>query len=164
MHWFLATCADWARQHAETTAFSANRSHSIHILERNFKIFKTYQLWKNRALKFWPRSIQICLFLVDFALSELILSIISTWYRVFFFYFVTLLSILVKYGPYSPSQFNLTLISVNFFSVDIGRFRSISSQFQPSLFPIIFIHVCCLLIRRFYIRWSSVSELYLKGS
>ena len=34
MHGFLTACASWARQHAETAAFAANRSHSIYILKQ----------------------------------------------------------------------------------------------------------------------------------
>ena len=34
MHGFLTACASWTRQHAETAAFAANRSHSIYILKQ----------------------------------------------------------------------------------------------------------------------------------
>ena len=45
MHGFLTPCANWARQHAEPTTFTANGSHSIYILEtKKTKILKNVEI------------------------------------------------------------------------------------------------------------------------
>ena len=59
MHGFLAACTSWARQHAKTTAFAANGSHSIGILKEIRKSLKSSDLKKKNHLTLKGR--RICL-------------------------------------------------------------------------------------------------------
>ena len=59
MHGFLAACTSWARQHAETTAFAANGSHSIGILKEIRKSLKSSNLKTKSHLTLKGR--RICL-------------------------------------------------------------------------------------------------------
>ena len=59
MHGFLAACTSWARQHAKTTAFAANGSHSIGILKEIRKSLKSSNLKTKSHLTLKGR--RICL-------------------------------------------------------------------------------------------------------